>query len=314
MASLATTIDVAGLSLRVEADDASDLELVTRITGTAAARAPAEAVISVGSVQPDLPARRPDFTGPYGEHWDNGTTHHFLHRWGLGAVVTGDRAVLGGPVSGDRRWGPIRNSMLFVLARLLIERGRFLLHGAAFDRGHGALLTVGPSGAGKSSLAVAAHLAGWAVLGDDMIVVDDGDVISVRGITRVPTVPGDVAGAAALEGEAIPLDPRQRLELRWLAPAAGRSALGGLVVCDHDDGPGRFEPLTAAEALGDLVPALVLSALPGPVARWFPVAARIARGPSVRLRHSNDPADATDRAGELLAAIEAWRDGERPCQ
>ena len=100
----------------------------------------------------------------------------------------------------------VRNSMLFVLARLLLVQDRFLLHGAAVRRDAPALLVVGESGAGKSSLAYAAHLAGWRVLADDMVAVAAGDGgLLVQGIPRVPTIPADVA--AGTEGEPLPNDP-----------------------------------------------------------------------------------------------------------
>jgi hypothetical protein len=83
-----------------------------------------------------------------------------------------------------------------------------------------------------------------------------------------------------------------------------------VIICGHDHDAGSLTPVSSAAGLEALVPALVLSALPQPVRRWFPTAARLARGPCVELGHAADPARRLERAGELLD--EVWdmaRDG-----
>jgi len=122
---------MAGLRLGATAGSAADLELVRRVVGNTPFDGSADAFLVVDDVGPAVPERPPDFRGPYGEHWDDGTTHWFRHHWGLTARVSPPHAWIGGPVSGHRRWVMVRNSMLFVLARLVLVRGRFLLHGAA---------------------------------------------------------------------------------------------------------------------------------------------------------------------------------------
>ena len=207
--------------------------------------------------------------------------------------------MLGGSAAGYRRWVAVRNSMLFVLARLLLGQGRFLLHAAAIRRDEEALLVVGDSGTGKSSLAYAAHLAGWRVLGDDMVVVEArGGALQARGIPRVPTVPGDVADG--VRGEPLPNDPRARLELVEFELDQRAAPIAGVLICRHDAGDGRLARATATEAVEALVPALVLSALPRPVTRWFPLAARLARGPAFWFGHAADERVRLARAGLLL--------------
>jgi hypothetical protein len=294
--SLVATVDAGGLILRVDAGTAIDAELVRRVVGTTTTDAPPHAVLQIGADAPALPSRPPDFAGPYGNHWDDGATHWFAHDWGLAARVTAGEAVLGGDAAGYRRWVAVRNSMLFVLARLLLAQDRFLLHGAAVRRDERALLVVGESGAGKSSLAYAAHLAGWQVLGDDMVSVDAR--LLVRGIPRVPTVPGDVAGGTA--GEPLPHDPRNRLELPDFELDRRDAPIAGVLICRHDDGAGRLAAASSTEAIEALVPAFVLSALPRPVTRWFPLATRLARGPAFWLGHAADDGTRLARAGELL--------------
>jgi hypothetical protein len=296
-------VDVAGLRLSVASDSAADLELIRRVVGHGAATGPPEAFLVVGDVGPGVPQRDPDFEGPYGQHWDDGVTHWFRHHWGLTAKVSPPHAEIGGPVAGHQRWVMVRNSMLFVLARLFFVQERFLLHGGALRRDNGAVLVVGPSGTGKSSLAFAAHLAGWQVGGDDMVVVDPHDSrVLVQGVPRVPTLPGDVA--SAVEGQALPRDSRDRLELTWLELDTRPAPIEAVVICAHDSGGGGLAPVSSAAALEALVPALVLSALPQPVTRWFPIAARLARGPCLELRHAADPERRLARAGQLLD--EAW--------
>jgi hypothetical protein len=295
--------DVAGLRLRTTSESAADLELVRRVVGDTAVDAALSAFLTIDDVGPEVPNRAPDFRGPYGEHWDDGVTHWFRHHWGLTAEVTPPYARIGGSVTGYRRWVMVRNSMLFVLARLVLVQGRFLLHGAAVRRDDGALLVVGPSGSGKSSLAFAAHVAGWDVCADDMVIVDPHSARpAVQGVARVPTLPADVA--ADVDGEALPQDTRDRLELTWFTLDTRAAPVDAVIVCGHHDGDGAMTSISSATALEALVPALVLSALPQPVTRWFPIAARLARGPCFQLLHAADPATRLARAGDLLD--EAW--------
>jgi hypothetical protein len=95
------------------------------------------------------------------------------------------------------------------------------------------------------------------------------------------------------------------MELTWFELDSEPARLVGVVVCGHDDGDGTLAPATTVEALEALVPALVLSALPGPVTDWFPVAGRLARGPCFHLYHAADPARRLRRAGTLLD--QAWQ-------
>jgi hypothetical protein len=308
---MVTIVDVGGLILRVEPGSTEDGDLVRRVIGSLPTDQEPQASLVIGRRPPELPSRPPDFDGPYGRHWDDGTTHWFSHDWGFAARVLPAEATLGGSADGYRRWVAVRNSMLFVLARLMLAQGRFLLHAAAVRRDRRALLIVGDSGAGKSSLAYAAHLAGWHVLGDDMVAIDAQPAgITARGVPRVPTIPADVATAAD-QGEALPNDPRGRLELVDLVLDRAAAPVAGVLICGHDDGPGVLVPATAMDAVQALVPALVLSALPGPVTRWFPVAARLAREPSFRLLHTASDGQRLERAGQLLdeamTAIDASR-------
>jgi len=305
MDAAGTLVDVAGLMIRVEAPP-SDLDLLARLLGEAPGREPVDAVIRFAPEGPVMPDGPPDFEGPYGDHWDDGERHRFHHHWGLTAEVGAASATLGGPASGHDRWVTVRNSMLFVLARLFAERDRFMVHGGAVRRGDDTVLVLGESGSGKSTLTFAASRSGWSVLGDDMVVVDRLDgALRVQGVPRTPSLPGDVAATSDVEGAALPEDERRRIELRGFDLDTRAAPVTGVVVCGHADGVGRVTPLTGAEALQSLVPAFVFSALPGPVARWFPVAVALSRLPCAELHHTTDDTSRLADAGRLLEEFRA---------
>lgn len=58
-----------------------------------------------------------------------------------------------------------------VLPRVLAFRGRIVLHAGCVASAEGAIAFLGESGAGKSTLCAAFARAGWALLGDDALVV-----------------------------------------------------------------------------------------------------------------------------------------------
>ncbi len=310
------TVEVAGLVLTVRATRSDDLALIQRIVGTSPGEGPPDAVVTIADAAPAMPDRPPDFEGPYGDHWDDGSAHHFSHHWGLGAVVTEGSALLGGTASGHARWVTVRNSMLFVLARLFLERGRFMLHAAALRRRDDAVLVLGDSGSGKSTLAYAAGLAGWHVLADDMVVVwPSNGTTTIQGVPRAPSVPGDLAagpdgfeaeqiGAEGIgsqpAGEVLADDERDRIELVAHQLDRRPAEVRWVLNCGHDPGPGRLRTIPPARAVELLVPAFVLSALRDPVSRWFPVAMHLARLDCTQLDHCADPRHRAARAVEML--------------
>lgn len=305
-------LEVAGLAIRLEAHDAEDLALLRRILGSTPSTREVDVTVRIGPNAPSLPDRAPDFVGPYGEHWDDGERHAFRHTWGLHAEVTADRADLGGTATGHSRWVTVRNSMLFVIARLFYERGLFLLHGAALRRGDEAFIAIGDSGTGKSTLAYSAHLAGWTILGDDMVLVDArGPHPTVRGVPRVPSIPGEVAELTRASGDPVPRDERSRVELEGHPMDLAVAELSAVVICAHAADEGSVVAVEPTAALGELVPAFVLADLPGPMRRWFPVATRLANGCCVMLSHAADPAERIAGAPALLDQVVQLRDDRR---
>jgi hypothetical protein len=175
------------------------------------------------------------------------------------------------------------------------------------------LVVIGDSGTGKSTLAFAAGRAGWQVLGDDMVVIDPApEGASVRGIPRVPSVPREVADLASVVGEPLPDDARDRVELVGFELDTEPAPVSAVVVCGHSDGAGMVETLDPVRTIEWLVPAFVLSALDGPVRRWFPTAMVLGRGTCVELGHPRTVEERLAGAGPLLERAAALCSPQRP--
>ena len=95
----------------------------------------------------------------------------------------------------------IRHLLLdHVIPRALSLLGLCALHATAVLTPHGACAFAGPSGAGKSTLAASFHIAGYPVLSDDCLVLQQG----CDAILAIPAYPGVRLGdnaAAALFGD-----------------------------------------------------------------------------------------------------------------
>jgi hypothetical protein len=110
-------------------------------------------------------------------------------RDGVHLAHTGERAELllrnGRLVRGagyDTASSTARRSLARVGAILrLRSRGRYLVHAAAVvDPSGGAWLLAGDSGSGKSTLAWVLVRQGWSLLGDDGVLIEDGDGVTAR--------------------------------------------------------------------------------------------------------------------------------------
>jgi hypothetical protein len=73
-----------------------------------------------------------------------------------------------------------------VLPRILVHRGRLVLHAGAVETPSGAIAFVGESGAGKSTLCAAFARDGYRVLGDDGIVARTSDAGRFDAIATYP--------------------------------------------------------------------------------------------------------------------------------
>lgn len=147
-----------------------------------------------------------------------------------------------------------RSVRLFLLgsgiAAILLQRGRFLLHGCAVAVGGGALIAVGYSGVGKSTLAEVLRRRGYAVFADDVVVIDDAGQV-IPGIPRiklwqdvaeelamdVTSLPRVRPGLAKFEIDITASTPPSPLPARWI------HALG-----IHHDQSVKVEPITGLAA------------------------------------------------------------------
>ena len=189
----------------------------------------------------------------------------------------------------------------------LRQRHRYHIHAAGVVDPRGrAWLLVGPTGSGKSTLAYALARSGWAVLGDDGVIVE----VQPRGVVamgwreplRVSRTLSGVFPELATEqaaASAIPGDARQRAELP--VPAAPSAPVAALVWIQQ--GPeDELAPLSPTQALVDLVreSAWVLIADGGAPAHLAALRHIVTEVPSFRLIHSPAQLRAIERT--LLAA------------
>lgn len=314
-------LDVAGMCVLVRTSNPGDLTLLSKLLGERPGDPDAPGCVvelALGSDEPHVLQREPDFAGLYGDHWVGDGTAHFRHHWGLTARIGINSVELGGSAEGYRRWVAVRNSMLFVLAHLYMQRGRYLLHSAALHQdgsesdAEATLLVVGDSGRGKSTLTYAAMQSGISVMGDDMVVVTPSDAgVVAQGVPRVLTVPTDVLRGQVDPTSVLPGDDRRRIELVGHDLHREPELITTVVLCDHDPGPGRIDTVSATNSLEQLAAAFVLSALAEPMRRWFPTAARLANGPRVALFHAADPSTRVERAAEMLQEITGHAHGSR---
>jgi hypothetical protein len=164
-------------------------------------------------------------------------------------------------------WAATRPLVTLPLLELLKRRDVFGVHaaGVALD-GHGIALA-GSSGAGKTTLALALALAGFDLLGDDMLFLraeqdepvllafpDELDV-SETTVSFFPELearlrPDALAGAAKRQ-----LDPAA-LEVAVVAEARPALLLFPQIA---PDGPSTFEPVSFDEALLELAPNVLLT-------------------------------------------------------
>jgi hypothetical protein len=164
-------------------------------------------------------------------------------------------------------WAATRPLVTLPLLELLKRRGLFGIHagGVALD-GHGVVLA-GSSGAGKTTLALALALAGFDLLGDDMlflraeqdepVVLAFPDELDVSE-TTVSFFPGL---AARLRPDALAGAAKRQVDPTALQAAVVAEARPALVLFPRiaPDGPSALEPISFDEALLELAPNVLLT-------------------------------------------------------
>jgi hypothetical protein len=112
-------------------------------------------------------ARPPRCVFPTSQRLADGT----LRIWGpeFAAQATPDRRRV--VCSGSPQRLDIENVVKLLMADWLLDQGGLLLHSVAVSWSNRACLFTGPSGAGKSTLGALCAVAGWQLLGDELVAV-----------------------------------------------------------------------------------------------------------------------------------------------
>ena len=225
--------------------------VTSRFGALPAAVDPSEIELSLGAL-PDVPS------GPAG----GGTSSHvvgedvYLHWRGVGSfLVREGRLVTVDPAPGADQdtlrcyvGGP-------VLAVLLHQRGRLVLHASGVALDGCAVAFLGGSGWGKSTLAGLLHRRGHRFLTDDVLAVDVEHGRAVApGLPELKLWP-DTATALGHDPDAMPrLHPREQKRARRLKRGFGHRPvpLDRLYVLAEGEGP-AIEPLSPREALVELL-------------------------------------------------------------
>lgn len=293
-------LDVAGLAVEVVGPSDAYLDCAISRLGTEPTENAPDVHIDLRADRPAPPAaaRTQEVEGFHGAEADG---RMWIGRDHAALDVRGSRVVVGGPIDDAASEDLFDDLLQFGVATAMAGPDRILVHGAVVARGDEALLLVGRSGVGKSTLAAAALIDGWDLLGDDLALVHP-HASMVRAVRRPPMVPADIAEAHGLIG--VPeRSARGRLRLPAAALAPGSRRLIGLVAVEHGDA-GSIEDLEPGdvETLDD---ALAGPPFRGVIRRQFAAGAALIDRPIVLLRHAADPEVRVERAQTLL--LEALR-------
>ena len=302
---------LAGISLSVRAADPSPVDAFR------ATFDPADAVdLGAQDTEPDTPeivvvleaeAREapvegePVETYPDLRVWRDGDLLTLLHDRGVCAQVDDHRVRIG---AGADLVAAYRRLLPHALAHVLATHQRFVVHAAAVAApGESALVLIGSSGAGKSTLAYGALRAGWAVLGDDLVVLSRrGSDVVVDAFPKPLAIPGDALANADADPGADPADPRGRVTLPASVLAAGAHTVAGLVLLERGGGP-EIDHVSIPDLLSAVVGSFPGASEPERTRRFLPIAAQLARGPTATLRASPDVRDSPAAAAATLTRL-----------
>lgn len=208
-----------------------------------------------------------------------------------------------------------------VMAALLMQRKRLVLHASAVAIDEHAVAFVGVKGAGKSTTAAAMHRNGWPLVADDVLAVrfsPDGAAVVDPGIPRFKLWPD--AAEAALRDDPETLRPlHERVQKRGRtvdgAFSSGPCPLRAIYVLEGGKAI-DVEPVEASQALLTLLPhvynnTLVEASDSRSMRRWhFQTCARLTRRvPVRRLKRPVDLGQLPEVAAQIAADA---RSLERP--
>ncbi|MEZ5247562.1 MAG: hypothetical protein R2707_20910 [Acidimicrobiales bacterium] len=290
-----STLDVAGIAVRVRAEDRSYADCALSRLGTEKSDAEPEIDLVLDSRAPEVAAgaRRQEMDGFLG--WEDDDSLWIGLRDSR-AVVRGTAVHVGGAIDGESPLDLFDDLLQFAIAVAVARPDRLMMHAAVVALGDEALLLVGPSGRGKSTLSAAALVGGWDLLGDDLAVIDAG-AMSARGVARRPMVPASVATAHGLTGE-MEDGPRQRLRLPASTLTTGSRRLVGIVTVDHGT-EGHVEDLGRGD-LSVLDDGYAAPPFRQALRRQLAASASLVALPAVRLAHARDESTRIARAQDLL--------------
>ena len=289
------TLDVAGVPVDVEAENDRYERCVHERLGAAPSAEAGEVRLRISSTAPvpDPGAAVQPLEGLDGHELDDVI---WMVDGPSAARVEGADVDVGGPLGSTAEEDVIDNLLQYGLAAAIATPGRLMLHGAAVARGDDALLLVGRSGVGKSTLAAAAFLGGWDLLGDDLTLVSVPD-LRVRAVRRPPMFPAEIADGTSLVGVREHTG-RRRVRLDVDVLAEGDRRLIGLVTVAHGD-EGEVQ-LLGPGAAGVLDDAFALPPFRSVVRRQLAAGAAVLGLPAVRLGHARRPEVRIARGQELL--------------
>jgi len=307
-------VDVAGIPVRLHADDARHADAVASLFrhATRSTDAPV-ATLWFGADDVTLPTTEPDTHGVSADLWRPATGELIIRSAeGLTARADADAIVVGGDTGAIAR--VFRFTCFLALTHLLAQHGRHLLHAGAILVDGRVVVVLGDTGSGKSTLVYAAHRQGWPVLSDDVIALHRaGDELVVQGLPRPVSVPRDVAEAVP-GGRPVPEDHRERSELPLGTLTLDAHSVDAVLVMAGDDpdrdatlpsdiAPGAVEPLRGQATLRAALRAGPSLTDPDHRPEMLAIAAALARRPAWRLRHGPDPARAAADATTLLRTV-----------
>jgi hypothetical protein len=215
---------------------------------------------------------------------------------------------LGGPIDSPEAEDVFDDLLQFGIATAMARPDRLMIHGAVVARDGDALVVVGPSGQGKSTLAAAALLGGWELLGDDLAVVHP-EAPLIQGVQRAPMVPAEIAERHRVTGT-LETGPRRRVRLPVSVLQSAPRRLIGVVTIEHGD-DGGMEPLLGAD-LRTLDDALAVPPFRAVIRRQLAAAAALVALPTVLLSHARDPGIRVERAQASLDDVFAYCRDESP--
>ena len=223
----------------------------------------------------------------------------------LRAMVTPDRALIGGPMPSDPQG--VRRLFHPVITHILAHVDIFVVHAAAVRRADRGVLILGDSGQGKSTMALAALDDGWELLSDDLVGLrTDGQNTVIRGVPKPPAFPHDLAAASLDGAETLQWDWRRRRHLPVDRLDLRPTRLAAIVHVDHGTGPdATFDPISGDVAASEIMSSFSSVCDVPLMRRFFAVAVRAARVPRWNVHHGADPDVRLAEAARVLDALDA---------